>query len=104
LIWSNAATELAYDVEAELFRRGLLTHVIAPQTDGSMLLELVRNSLEAGLVTICSAGLFYEVEKGRAQQLVPGEQFIDFDASARSGETETVIERGLLASRLQPGD
>ncbi len=104
LIWSNARTAVAYEVEAELFRRGLLTHVIAPQTDGSMLLELARNSLAAGLVTICLAGLFFEVERRRAQELVPDEQFIDFDASARTGGMETVIEQGLRASRLHSGN
>jgi hypothetical protein len=81
MIWLNGGANLAYALERELFNRGYLTHVIAAQTDGSVLLELAHNVVAAGLVTVCSADFLYEVERERAQALVDPSQFLDFDGS-----------------------
>ena len=81
LIWMNGGVQLAYAVESELFSRGYLTHVIAAQTDGSVMLELAHNMTAAGLVTICAADFLYEVERERAQALIDPTQFVDVDAS-----------------------
>jgi sulfate adenylyltransferase large subunit len=81
LVWLNGGATLAYAVEGELFERGYLTHVIAAQTDGSVMLELAQNAVGAGLVAICSADFLYEVERERASQLVDAHQFIDIDAA-----------------------
>jgi sulfate adenylyltransferase large subunit len=104
LIWSNAGNDVAYELEAELFRRGLLTHVLAPQTDAGMMLELARNSIAAGLVTICSAGLFHDLERRRAEDLLPAEQFIDFNALSSNDlgrDIKALVERGLFAAGLK---
>ncbi len=77
----NGGANLAYALERKLFDRGYLTHVVAAQTDGSVLLELAQNVIAAGLITICSADFLYEVERERAQALVSTERFVDFDAS-----------------------
>ncbi len=87
LVWLNGGAHLAYAVESELFKRGYLTHVIAAQTDGSVMLELARNMTTAGLVTICAADFLYEVERERAEALMDPEQFVDLDAS-RFGSPE----------------
>jgi len=81
LVWLNGGAQLAYAVEAELFRQGYLTHVIAAQTDGSVLLELAQNLTAAGLVTICAADFLYEVERERATALIDPKQFVDLDAT-----------------------
>jgi hypothetical protein len=97
LIWLNGGAHLAYAVERELFRRGYLTHVIAAQTDGSVLLELAHNGVAAGLVTICSADFLYEVERERAQALINAHQFVDVDASRLESTEEAV---GRIAKEL----
>ncbi len=81
LVWLNGGATLAYAVERELFNRGYLTHVIAAQTDGSVMLELAHNLTSAGLVTICAADFLYEVERERAGALMDAAQFVDLDAS-----------------------
>jgi sulfate adenylyltransferase large subunit len=81
LVWLNCGANFAYAVESELFKRGYLTHVIAAQTDGSVMLELAHNMTTAGLVTICAADFLYEVERERAEALIDPAQFVDLDAS-----------------------
>ena len=81
LIWFNGGAQMAYAIEKALFEGGYLTHVLTAQADGSVLLEVARNMIAAGLVTICSADFLYEVERERAQALLPETQFIDCDAS-----------------------
>jgi sulfate adenylyltransferase large subunit len=81
LIWLNGGASIALAVESELFGRGYLTHVIAAQTDGTVLLELANNLTAAGLVTICAADFLYEVELERAKALIDPERFVDVDTS-----------------------
>jgi sulfate adenylyltransferase large subunit len=102
LVWLNGGANLAYAVESELFKRGYLTHVIAAQTDGSVLLELAHNMTTAGLVTICAADFLYEVERERAEALIDPAQFVDLDASlfaspeeAARAVTEKLTGRGI---------
>lgn len=106
LIWLNGGPDLAYALERELFTRGYLTHVIAAQTDGSVLLELAQNVVAAGLITICSAAFLYEVERERAQSLIEAERFIDFDASpfgsddqAAESLSKELLKRGIVPPR-----
>ena len=106
LIWLNGGASLAYSLERELFKQGYLTYVIAAQTDGAMLLELARNVVGAGLLTICSADFLYEVERERAKSLIGPEQFLDFDASRFETEEQAVAtvaqelrERGIVPPR-----
>jgi hypothetical protein len=103
LVWLNGGATLAYAVERELFSRGYLTHVIAAQTDGSVLLELAGNMIEAGLITICSADFLYEVERERAHSLIDPERFLDvdvsrFDTSEQAAEAvvQRLNERGIV--------
>ena len=105
LVWLNGGAHLAYAVEGELFKRGYLTHVIAAQTDGSVLLELVRNLTAAGLVTICAADFLYEVERERAQTLIDPARFLDLDASlfnspeqAAATIAKKLVEQGIVPS------
>jgi sulfate adenylyltransferase large subunit len=105
LIWLNGGANLAYAVEQELFGLGYLTHVIAAQTDGSVLLELAYNLTAAGLVTICAADFLYEVERERAQSLVEAERFLDLDAGryespeqAAHAISRKLSERGIVPS------
>jgi hypothetical protein len=104
LIWLNGGATLAYAVESELFNHGYLAHVIAAQTDGSVLLEVAQNMVAAGLVTICSADFLYEVERERARALIDTEQFIDCDASsfATTGEAVTEVLRELTKRGIVP--
>ena len=81
LIWLNGGANLAYAVEKALFEKGYLTHVVAAQTDGSVLLELAQNVLAAGLVAICSADFLYTVERERAKALADANSFIDLESS-----------------------
>ena len=100
LIWLNGGANLAYAVERELFGRGYLTHVIAAQTDGSVMLELAHNMTSAGLVTICAADFLYEVERERAAALIDPTQFVDLDTSLfASPEEAAKAVAGKLAQR-----
>jgi len=102
LVWLNGGANLAYAVESELFKRGYLTHVIAAQTDGSVMLELAHNITAAGLVAICAADFLYAVERERAKALMDPSQFVDLDAGlfstpeeAARAVTETLAGRGM---------
>jgi sulfate adenylyltransferase large subunit len=106
LVWLNGGANLAYAVERELFGRGYLTHVIAAQTDGSVMLELAHNMTSAGLVTICAADFLYEVERERAAALIDSRQFVDPDLSlfpgpeqAAKAVAEKLAQRGITPDR-----
>ena len=100
LVWLNGGLHLACAIESELFRRGYLTHVIAAQADGSVMLELAQNLTAAGLVTICAADFLYEVEKDRAQALIDPTRFLDVDASLFTSPEEAVEKiSAILAER-----
>ena len=103
LVWLNGGANLAYAVEREIFSRGYLTHVIAAQSEGSVLLEVAQNMVAAGLVTICSADFLYEVERERAQSLIEAERFVDVDVSRFDKPRDVaqevariLIQRGML--------
>jgi hypothetical protein len=98
--------ELAFVIESELFRRGYLTHVIAAQVDGSVMLELAQNLTAAGLVTICAADFLYEVERDRAQALIDPARFLDLDASLFSSPEEAAakISAILAGKKIMPLD
>ena len=109
LIWLNGSANLAYSVERELFSRGYLTHVIAAQSEGSILIEVAKNTVAAGLLTICSADFLYEVERERAQALIEGERFVDLDVSrfdepgdAAQEVARILIKRGIFPA-ISPG-
>jgi sulfate adenylyltransferase large subunit len=104
LVWLNGGVQLAFAIESELFRRGYLTHVIAAQTNGSVMLELAQNLTAAGLLTICAADFLYEVERDRAQAVIDPERFIDVDASLFSSPEEAVekISEMLTQRRIVP--
>ena len=104
LVWLNGGANLAYAVERELFSRGYLTHVIAAQSEGSVLLEVAQNTLAAGLVTICSADFLYEVERERAQSLIEGERFVEIDVSRfdEPGDVAQEVARILIARGILP--
>ncbi len=106
LVWLNGGANLAYTVERELFSRGYLTHVIAAQSEGSVLLEVARNTIAAGLVTICSASFLYEVERERAQALIEGNSFVDLDVSRFDDPDDVAQEvvRTLMQSGISPPD
>ncbi|HVP00261.1 MAG TPA: sulfate adenylyltransferase subunit CysN [Bryobacteraceae bacterium] len=106
LVWLNGGANLAYAVESELFRRGYLTHVIAAQTDGSVMLELAHNMTAAGLVTICAADFLYEVERERAEALMDPSQFVDLDASrfASPEEAARAVTEKLAGRGITPAD
>ena len=106
LVWLNGNLQLAFAIESELFRRGYLTHVIAAQADGSVMLELAQNLTAAGLLTICAADFLYEVERGRAQALIDATRFLDVDASLFSSPEEAVanIAATLAERQIVPLD
>jgi sulfate adenylyltransferase large subunit len=100
LIWLNGGVQLAFEIERELFNRGYLTHVIAAQSDGSIMLEIAQNLTAAGLLTICAADFLYEVERDRAKALIDPERFIDVNASLFSSLEESVTRISeILAER-----
>jgi sulfate adenylyltransferase large subunit len=92
LIWVNGGVHLAFAIESDLFSRGYLTHVIAAQADGSVMLELAQNLTAAGLITICAADFLYEVERDRAQALIDPMRFLNVDASLFSSSEEAVAK------------
>lgn len=104
LIWLNGGVELAFVIENELFKRGYLTHVIAAQADGSVMLELAQNLTAAGLVSICAADFLYEVERDRAQALIDPARFLDVDASLYSSPEEAAakISSMLIERQIMP--
>ncbi|MGJ5816989.1 sulfate adenylyltransferase subunit CysN [Paludibaculum fermentans] len=104
LIWMNGGAEVGFAVESELFRLGYLTHVIAAQTDGSVLLELAHNLTAAGLITICAADFLYEVERERAGALTEPGRFLEFDVSAFASPEEAAqaIAAELAARGVTP--
>jgi len=106
LIWLNGGLHLAFAIENELFRRGYLTHVIAAQTDGSVMLELAQNLTAAGLVTICAADFLYESERDRAQALIDPARFLDVDASLFSSPEEAVEKISVMIAerRISPAE
>jgi hypothetical protein len=102
LLWLNCGADAAYTMESALFQRGYLTHVIAAQTDGSVMLELAHNLTAAGLLTICAADFLYEVERERAEALIAPPQFLDLDMSrfrnpeeAAAAVADTLVKRGI---------
>jgi len=100
LIWLNGGLQLAFEIERELFNRGYLTHVVAAQSDGSIMLEIAQNVAAAGLLTICAADFLYEVERDRAKALIDPERFIDVNASLFSSLEESVARISeILAER-----
>jgi hypothetical protein len=100
LVWLNGGVQLAFEIERELFDRGYLTHVIAAQADGSVMLELAQNLTTAGLLTICAADFLYQVERDRAKAIIDPARFIDVDASLFSSPEETVARISeILAER-----
>jgi sulfate adenylyltransferase large subunit len=108
LVWLNGGASLAYAIERELFHRGYLTHVIAAQTDGSVMLSLAHNLTDAGLITICAADFLYEVERERAGALMDAAQFVDLDAStfyspeaAGRAVAETLAARGITPAEYE---
>src|SRR4051794_13900027 len=101
LIWLNGGVHLAFAIESELFKRGYLTHVIAAQTDGSVMLELAQNLTAAGLVTICAADFLYESERDRAQALIDPARFLDVDASLFGSPEEAVDKISLMMAERQ---
>jgi sulfate adenylyltransferase large subunit len=106
LVWLNGGAPLAYAVESELFKRGYLTHVIAAQTDGSVMMELAHNMTAAGLVTICAADFLYEVERERAEALIDPAQFVDLDASLFGSPEEAAraVAEKLAGRGITPAD
>ena len=106
LVWLNGGAHLAYAVESELFKRGYLTHVIAAQTDGSVMMELAHNMTAAGLVTICAADFLYEVERERAEALIDPAQFVDLDASLFGSPEEAAraVADKLAGRGITPAD
>jgi len=90
LVWLNGGVQLAFEIESELFNRGYLTHVVAAQANGSVMLELAQNVTAAGLLTICAADFLYEVERDRAKAIIDPAGFIDVDASVFSSAEEAV--------------
>ena len=106
LVWLNGGASLAYAIESELFKGGYLTHVIAAQTDGSVMLELANNMTRAGLLTICAADFLYEVERERAEALVDPSQFVDLDASlfGKPEEAAMAITEKLVARGITPAE
>lgn len=104
LIWLNGGPDFAFAMESELFKAGYLTHVIAAQTDGSILLELAQNLAGAGLVVLCAADFLYEVERERAKALIDPSQFVEVDIS-RFGAAEEAAKdvlATLSARRIEP--
>lgn len=106
LIWLTGGAHLAYSVERKLFSRGYLTHVVAAQTEGGMLLEIAHNLIAAGVITICSADFLYETERERAKALVAPGQFLEVETSLSDEADETaerlcrmLQERGILPRR-----
>ena len=106
LVWLNGGPDFAFAVESELFKAGYLTHVIAAQTDGSMLLELAQNLTAAGLLVLCAADFLYEVERDRAKALFDSSQFIDVDISrfASPEETARTLLEALSARRNETSE
>src|SRR5580700_2585565 len=104
LIWLNGGGHFACAVERKLFDKGYLTHVLVAQTDrSSNLLQLAQSAIAAGLITICSAGLMYEIERERAKDLIAPERFVDLDSSQFSTVADaaeqickTLADRGIL--------
>jgi adenylylsulfate kinase-like enzyme len=103
LVWLNGGPDFAFAVESELFNAGYLTHVIAAQTDGTVLLELAQNLTAAGLVVLCAADFLYEVERERAEALIDPSQFIDVDVSRFDSPDEAAkaVLATLSARRIQ---
>jgi sulfate adenylyltransferase large subunit len=103
LIWLNGGADLAYVVESELFKRGYLTHVIAGQNDGGLMLEIASHMLAAGLVTICAADFLYEAERERAKALInasDSSQFMALDTSQFNSPVDAAMAiSDQLASR-----
>jgi sulfate adenylyltransferase large subunit len=106
LVWLNGGANFAYAVEGELFKRGYLTHVIAAQTDGSVMLELAQSMIAAGLVTICAADFLYAVERERAGALIDPRQFVDLDASlfGTPEEAARMVMEMLAEKGITPAD
>jgi hypothetical protein len=92
MIWVNGDIAFAHAVERKLFDQGYLTHVVAPQSNPTLLLQLAQAALAAGLLTICPADLLYESGRERAQALIARDHFFDCDPS-RFDATEQAIEQ-----------
>ena len=96
VIWLDAGADQAYALEADLFGQGYLTHVVAGHTDRRITLELVQNSVGAGLLTIVAAETLHASDKDRVRSLVRAEQFLDAGADQTSDAVLAQLkERGL---------
>jgi sulfate adenylyltransferase large subunit len=83
LVWVSGLSELAYRIERELFDRGYLAHVVPAQTDPTLLFEIARNTLRAGLATICHGDLLLGDERLRAESMVDTGRFFAVDGTSR---------------------
>ena len=114
VIWLAARRELAFRLEEDLFSRGCQVHVVAEETESTILPELAQLLSSAGLITIFSIAGFDAAECNRAQELVGSRWFVrvapeDLPASDEQAVrhlSEELERRGLVraSARFNEGE
>ncbi len=105
-VWLVGNEEAAYSLEAELFRRGCLVHVLADPEHLHLLAELGKICNAVGIITICSVPANAPVEAEDARNLVGDERFLEVDSTSLGSPREVVelAVRSLQGKGFIPAD
>ena len=95
-VWLAGNREAAYLLEAELFRRGCLVHVLAEEGHREVFTDLARILIAAGLITIFAGPVMDDAECACLGERLGAARFLYWDASAMSPpEAAAGVLRGL---------
>jgi sulfate adenylyltransferase large subunit len=98
-VWLAGDPEAAYLLEAELFHRGCLVHVLAEDRNRTVLADLARIFNASGLITICSAGAIDTFEYERIRERLGADRFVYLEAAVLGGSPQEVA--AAAARRLE---
>jgi sulfate adenylyltransferase large subunit len=91
VVWLTGRRELAYLLEARLFSLNCQTHVLAGDSETSMLPELAQVLSAAGMITIVSAAAGDSGERERARELAGEAVFIEVPAEALAPSDDAAL-------------
>jgi bifunctional enzyme CysN/CysC len=91
VVWITGRRELAYRLEARLFSLNCQTHVLAGDSETSMLPELAQVLSAAGIITIVSAAAADSGERERARELAGEASFIEVRAEALAPSDDAAL-------------
>ncbi len=98
VIWLTGRRDLAYLLEARLFSLNCQTHVLAGDSESSMLPDLAQVLSAAGMITIVSAAAADSGERERARQMAGDAAFIEIPADTLAPSDDAAL--GQICARI----